>query len=104
MRIEVVGDRAISQQARTYAEYRLFAALTQLSEETGKVRRVRAVLREVPSGTDCAGVACTVTVRLQGSDSIRIRSIGSHAYAAINNAVDRLRANRQSPTVDCVSP
>ena len=102
MRIEVVGDRAISQQARTYAEYRLFAALTQLSE-TDKIRRVRAVLREVQPGTDCAGVACTVTVRLQGSDSIRIRSIGSHAYAAINNAVDRVRANRQSSIVDCVS-
>ncbi len=102
MRIEVVGDRAISQQARTYAEYRLFAALTQLTE-TDKVRRVRAVLREVPSGRDCAGVACTVTVRLRGSDSIRIRSIGSHAYAAINNAVDRLKGNRQSPIADCVS-
>jgi ribosome-associated translation inhibitor RaiA len=97
MRIEVVGDRAISQQARTYAEYRFFAALAQLSE-TDKIRRVRAVLREVQSGRDCAGVACTVTVRLQGADSIRIRSVGSHAYAAINNAVDRLSANQTTAT------
>ena len=27
MRIEVVGEATISQQARTYAEYRVFAAL-----------------------------------------------------------------------------
>ena len=37
MRIEVVGDGTISQQARTYAEYRVFAALTQFSE-ADKVR------------------------------------------------------------------
>lgn len=102
MRIEVVGDGAISHQARTYAEYRLFAALTE-RPETHKVRRVRAVLR-VQSGSDGAGVACTVTVRLQGSDSIRVRSTGSHPYAAINNAVDRLRASRQRPSLDYASP
>ena len=37
MRIEVVGEGTISQQARTYAEYRVFAALTQFSE-ADKVR------------------------------------------------------------------
>ena len=37
MRIEVIGEGKISQQARTYAEYRLFAALTQ-SSEVGKVQ------------------------------------------------------------------
>lgn len=102
MRIEVADDRAINQQARTYAEYRLFAALTQRSE-IDKVRRVRVRLREVQPCRGCAGVACTVTVTLEGSDSIRIRTIGAHAYAAINNAVDRLRTDRQTYSVDCVS-
>ena len=37
MRIEVVGEGTISQQARTYAEYRVFAALTQFSD-ADKVR------------------------------------------------------------------
>ena len=90
MRIDVSADRTISRQARTYAEYRLFAALTQ-RWEAGHVGRVRAVLREVQIGRGCAGVACTVSVALPGSGSIRIRTVGSHAYAAINEAVDRLR-------------
>ena len=44
MRIEVVGGDTISQQARTYAEYRVFAALTQFADAE-KVRRARVVLR-----------------------------------------------------------
>jgi hypothetical protein len=102
MRIEVVGGRAISRQARTYAEYRLFAALTQLSQ-ADKVRQVRAVLREVQLGADCTGVACTVTVKLAGSDPIWIRAIGPHAYAAINHAVERLRIHGDTRTEDRVS-
>ena len=35
MRIEVVGGDTISQQARTYAEYRVFAALTQFVNREG---------------------------------------------------------------------
>ena len=38
MRIEVVGGDTISQQARTYAEYRVFAALTQVADAE-RVRR-----------------------------------------------------------------
>jgi ribosome-associated translation inhibitor RaiA len=97
MRIEVRGDRAISAQARTYAEYRLFAALTQLSEGHD-VQQVRVRLREVHPGNRCAGIACTVTVARQGSEPIRIRTIGSHAYAAINSAVDRLRTSGSAIT------
>ncbi len=40
MRIEVVGLDTINQQARTYAEYRVFAALTQFAD-TETVRRAR---------------------------------------------------------------
>ena len=73
MRIEVVGDGTISQQARTYAEYRVFAALTQFSD-ADKVQRVRVLLRPVKLGSGCEGIACTVTVALEGSDSFRIRT------------------------------
>jgi ribosome-associated translation inhibitor RaiA len=93
MRIEVRGDRAISPQARTYAEYRLFAALTQLTQ-TNHVRRAVVRLREIQPGRGSAGIACTITVTRTGFQPIRIRTIGSHAYAAINTAVDRLRTNR----------
>ena len=37
MRIEIVGDDSISGQARAYAEYRLFAALSQ-ALDTRQVR------------------------------------------------------------------
>ena len=89
MRIEVVGADTISQQARTYAEYRVFAALTQVVNGE-KVRRVRVALRPLDRGRGCDGIACTVTVSLE-EDFIRIRATGPHAYAAINRAVERIR-------------
>jgi hypothetical protein len=89
MRIEVVGGDAISQQARAYAEYRVFAALTQFADaET--IRGARIVLRPAERGRGSDGVACTVTVSLAGTGSRRIRATGAHAYAAINRAVDRI--------------
>jgi ribosome-associated translation inhibitor RaiA len=101
MRIEVVGEGTISQQARTYAEYRVFAALTQFSD-TDKVERVRVLLRPVKLKSGCDGIACIVTVALRGSDSFRIRRTGPHAYAAINRAVERIRANTATVMVDRV--
>ena len=102
MRIEVIGEGTISQQARTYAEYRVFAALTQFSD-ADKVERVRVLLRPVKPGSGCDGIVCTVTVALKGSDSFRVRTTGPHAYAAINRAVERIRANTATATVDRVS-
>jgi ribosome-associated translation inhibitor RaiA len=102
MRIEVVGEGTITQQARTYAEYRVFAALTQLSE-VDKVRRVRILLRPVKLRGSCEGVACNVTVTLDGSGAFRIRTTGAHAYAAINRAVERIRTNGHTRLVERVS-
>ena len=93
MRIHVLGEDTISPQARTYAEYRVFAALTQLAERE-QVRRARVVLRPAAGERGCEGVTCTVTVALNGSRAIRVRSRGDHAYAAINRAVERIRAGR----------
>ena len=90
MQIEVIGEGTISQQARTYAEFRVFAALTQFSE-ADKVQRVRVLLRPVMLGNGCESIACAVTVAMEGSDSFRIRTTGPHAYAAINRAVERIR-------------
>jgi ribosome-associated translation inhibitor RaiA len=102
MRIEVVGEGTISQQARTYAEYRVFAALTQCAE-VDKVQRVRVLLRSVKLRSDCESVTCTVSVALDGSDAFRIRTTGPHAYAAINRAVERIRTNAATGIVDRVS-
>ena len=102
MRIEVIGDDTISQQARTYAEYRVFAALTHFTN-ADKVRRVRVLLRPTRLQTGCEDIVCTVTVALEGSDSFRIRTTGPHAYAAINRAVERIRTSVSTVMVDRVS-
>ena len=102
MRIEVVGEDMISAQARTYAEYRVFAALTQITK-TQKVRRARVVLRSVDGEGSCDRVICTVTVALDGSDSLRVRTTGAHAYAAINRAVERITTMKAPSVLDRIS-
>jgi ribosome-associated translation inhibitor RaiA len=99
MRIYVLGDETISSQARTYAEYRVFAALTQLAGAE-QVRNARVVLRRAnPSGAD-EGVTCIVTVTLAGSRPLRVQTTGDHPYAAINRAVERLRSPNTSELID----
>ena len=89
MRIEVFGESPVSRQARTYAEYRIFAALTQRSN-AARDRGVRVLLRPM-NGVGEATV-CDVTMALDGSDAVRIRATGAHVYEAINRAVERLEA------------
>jgi hypothetical protein len=79
MRVTVLGEDAISSQATTYAEYRVFAALAQFAEAE-KVRWARV-----------------------GSDSLRIRTTGEHAYAAINRAIARISTYMAVRTVDRTS-
>jgi hypothetical protein len=94
MRIEVLGEDTISSQARTYAEYRVFAAIARSAE---KVQSARVVLRALDRSGGCAGVACIVTVALEGRrEPIRIRTKGAHAYAAINRAIERIQAAAES--------
>jgi ribosome-associated translation inhibitor RaiA len=99
MRIEVLGDHSISQQARSYAEYRLFAALSQVVD-TGRVRRARLVLRRTKQLRDCERVSCTVTIEIDTDEVRRIRTTGDHPYAAINRAIERLRDDDWSIKAD----
>ena len=88
MRIEVIGeDDSSNAQARTYAEYKVFAALAQ---HTQHVRGARVVLRRDKRNGTCDTVACAVTVALVPSGSVRTCVWGQHAYAAINRAVERI--------------
>lgn len=91
MRIKVVGDDSISRQARTYAEYRLFAALSQVLD-TGQVKNASLVLRRAKSRHG-DGVVCTVAVELNDGETTRLRTFGAHPYAAINRAAERFRRN-----------
>jgi hypothetical protein len=102
VRVEVLGADAISSQARAYAEYRVFAALTQITERQ-RVRRARVVLRAVSRGDRGDRVCCTVTVSLDDVGAFRVRAIGAHAYAAINRAVDRITAMRAPGTTGQIS-
>ena len=90
MRIHVLVEDGISPQARTYAEYRVFAALSQLLA-TEQVRDARVVLRHAKQKHGCEEVSCIVVVEVEEAGTVRIRTTGDHAYAAINRAVDRLR-------------
>jgi ribosome-associated translation inhibitor RaiA len=87
-RITVVReDPSISPQACTYAEYRVFSVLTR---HTPGFRRARVVLHQATDDPACDSVGCAVRVSLEPCGGIRIRVTGSHAYAAINRAVERL--------------
>ena len=97
MRIQVLGDNTISQQARAYAEYRVFAALTQLAGAE-QVRDARVALRRA-SGSRGESVTCIVTIRVAGSNPMRVRTTGDHPYAAINRAVERLRTASASERI-----
>ena len=99
MRIDVLGGHSISQQARSYAEYRLFAVLSQVVD-TGRVRHARLVLRRNKHGRDSESVSCTVTIAIDRDDIFRIRTTGDHPYAAINHAVERLSDGRWPMTID----
>ena len=89
MHIEVAADKTIDSQVRTYAEYRVFAALIQ-SAGTRNARCARVVIRPVKPGRESSAVVCHVTVLSEG-ETVRVRAIGDHPYAAINRAVERLR-------------
>jgi ribosome-associated translation inhibitor RaiA len=88
-RILVIADHhSINPQARTYAEYRVFAAVAR---HIRGVRRVRVVLRSAQEKRARKDkVACAITVGLEPSGSLRIRATGPHVYAAINSAVEQL--------------
>ncbi len=97
MHIEVIGDDSSNAQARTYAEYRLFAAL---ASHTQAVRDARIALTRLGPEQTHQGVLCEITVALLPSGTLRTRAKGGHAYAAINRAVARVRplmARRSAP-------
>ncbi len=89
MRIEVFGDETIGTQARTYAEYRLFAALSQVVD-TSRVRHARLTLERTTHNRASESVWCTVSVDFEDGESLRVQTPGDHPYAAINRAVERL--------------
>lgn len=89
MRIQVIGDDSISRLARAYAEYRLFAALSQVLD-IDRVRHARLVLRRAPRRRHATAVACDVTIEVGGGDLLRVHADGDHPCAAIDRAAERI--------------
>ena len=97
MRIEVLGEETISDQARTYAEYRLFAALSQVMD-TNRVRHARLTLQRTAHNRSSESVSCTVTVDIDDGESLHIQTSAEHPYAAVNRAVERLSERSWRPS------
>ena len=91
MEIDIDGDASITPQARTYAEYRLFAALAPLMD-TARVTRASLVLRRARSRRRGERVACTVAVAAHEGRIARVHAEGGHPCEAIDRAVARARS------------
>ena len=90
MHIQVIGDESIDRQARTYAEYRLFAALSEVFG-TQRIHDAFLTLTRTASPRGRTHVVCAVTIATDSGECLRIRTRDQHPYAAINAAVARIR-------------
>lgn len=96
MHIQVIGDESISRQARTYAEYRLFAALSEVFSPQ-RIRDAFLALSRTESPRGRAQVVCVVTITTESGECLRIRTRAEHPYAAINGVVARIRQRAWPP-------
>lgn len=87
--IAVVGDSAIPQQTKTYAEYRMFAIVTK---HRVRPRQVRLALRSVEPEDSCRFCECDAVLHFPDDETINVSVRGAHPYAAINRAIDRVDA------------
>ncbi|MGE3274429.1 MAG: hypothetical protein AB7O67_04915 [Vicinamibacterales bacterium] len=94
MQIQVRGDDSINQQALTYAEYRLFAAVSEVFD-VGRVHRANLELRSVEREEGCPVVHCVATVDVVGGERLHVSTRDAHPYAAINRAVEWIRDHKQ---------
>jgi hypothetical protein len=99
--IEVVDESdAFSAQARTYAEYRVFAALARHSIEA---RTTRVILAAHEDRSADERVSCVISIATEPAGRMRIKAYGRHPYAAINLAVDRIALVAAKPAAERVS-
>ncbi len=90
MQIDIVGDESIDRQTRSYAEYRLFAALAP-SIALGRFSRVQLALRRATGPGDGKRIECTVNVELNDRAVTRFNAAGGHPYQAVNRAIELVR-------------
>jgi ribosome-associated translation inhibitor RaiA len=84
MRISVTGSAGLTtDQIRTYAEYRVFAALARFGRS---IRAASVILLGGPGG----GVKCIVGVEIDG-EHVQCTSTEPHVIGAIDRAADEAR-------------
>jgi hypothetical protein len=93
MHIEIIGEESFGPQVRSYAEYRLFAAVSQVID-TNQVRHARLVLRRAKHTRPAGAISCEVTLEIRDSDVLRIKATGDHPCAAVNRAIERITGER----------
>lgn len=87
MRVHVSGSNdSINQQARAYAEYRVFEVLARHQH----VRGARVALRRSQRTDDDDSVVCTINIELEPQGRLRTRASASHAHGAVDRAVKRI--------------
>jgi hypothetical protein len=87
MHVDVIGDAAITEQTRAYAEYRMFATLARFSRA---IRDVRVTIKKARSRGSVRNIACEVTVTLDPSGSAHARVSGPEACVIIDRAAERI--------------
>jgi hypothetical protein len=95
MRIEIVGDDSMSAQARTYAEYRLFAALSQVVD-TNQVRSASLVLRR-------AKVQTILRWRSVHRRGRVVRRRGRAPQSAGGSSLRRHQPGRRADSIECLA-
>jgi ribosome-associated translation inhibitor RaiA len=84
MRVVVSSfGETLNQQIRSYAEYRIFSALSTNDDVVGACVNLQAAGDEVQ---------CSVHVTLRSRDAVEARTTASYAAAAIDRAAERLAA------------
>jgi ribosome-associated translation inhibitor RaiA len=85
--IHVVGDAAIPQQTKNYAEYRVFAVVTK---HHLRPQSVRLTLRSIEPENECRFCECETTLTMHDGRIMSVSVRGAHPYAAVNRAIDRI--------------
>src|ERR1043166_5254367 len=87
MRVDVIGDAAITEQTRAYTEYRMFATLARFSRA---IRGVRVTIKKTRAKASMRNIACEVTVMLAPWGCVRTRLSGPEPYFIIDRAAERI--------------
>ena len=92
-------DAVITDQLRTYVEYRLF---TSLARHQAVIQGINVTIEH--NSRNRSRFLCIVAVDLGPREQIKIRAYGAHPNAAIDRAAERTSLRLSRRTSQHVSP